>query len=249
MTDYVLGIDVNRYRPNVPLKQFKIQGGRFVIGKCSEGTSWTDPTYEPYKLESKNKNLPFGGYVYWRVAYDAVRQAKHLVDTLGDTEFPPIVDVERYNNVYYGTNKPLRSIGTNVNHLRIVLNEIERLTDRKPMIYTNFGSWQTLTGSHSMINEYEAWVASWGWNRTAPYMPVPLKKWTLWQWTNIYKITGYHSGVDANWFNGNEADFEYWLKSMNEPEPPPPPPPPPIDWFELAFEFKDKLFEGLVREV
>ena len=244
MADNVLGIDVNRYRVGVPLKQAKIQGVRFVIGKCSEGLSHVDFTYEDYKLESKNKSLPFGGYMYWRVVYDAAKQAKHFVDTLGETEFPPIVDVERYNNVYYGTNRPLRSIGANVNHLRIVLNEIERLTDRKPMIYTNFGSWQTLTGSHSMVNEYEAWVASWGQNRIAPYMPVPLKEWKVWQWTNIYKVAGYYRGLDANWFNGNEADFAAWLESM-KPQPPPPPP----EQFGFFFEFKGEKWEGLMKQV
>jgi len=250
MSDNVLGIDVNRYRKDIPLKQVKVQGGRFVIGKCSEGLSLVDLTYEPYKLESKNKNLPFGGYMYWRVSYDAVKQAKHFVNSLGETEFPPIVDVERYNNVIYGTSIPLRPISTNVNHLRIVLNEIERLTGRKPMIYTNFGSWRALMGDHSMINEYEVWVASW--RNNVPYMPVPLKKWTLWQFTSTYKVLNYYRGVDANWFNGNEADFETWLASMKpEPPPPPPPPPPPdpIDQYGFFFEFKGEKYEGLVRKV
>ena len=98
MTDYVLGIDLNHYRKDVPLRQAKSQGVRFVIGKCSEGLTLVDETYEPYKLESEARNLPFGGFLYWRVIYDAVKQAKHFVDSLGETDFPPIVDVERYLN-------------------------------------------------------------------------------------------------------------------------------------------------------
>ena len=237
MADNVLGIDVNRYRVDVPLKQAKSQGVRFVLGKCSEGTSWVDPSYEPYKLESKNKNLPFGGYLYWRVIYDAAEQAAHFVKTLGETEFPPIVDVERYLNVIYGTRTPLRSIGANVNHLRTVLNEIERLTERKPMIYTNFGSWRGLMGDHPMINEYEVWVASW--RKLAPYLPVPLEKWTLWQWTANYRIEGYYRGVDGDYYNGNEADFEAWLAAM-KPHPP--------EQFGFFFNFKGEDWEGLVKK-
>lgn len=243
MPDYTLGIDLNHYRPNVPLKQAKIQGVRFVIGKCSEGLSWVDPTYESYKLESANKNLPFGGYSYWRVIYDAAGQAEHLVKSLGKTELPPIVDVERINNTVYGTNTPLRPISYNVNHLRIVLNEVERLSNRRPMIYTNYNSWQILMGNHPMINEYESWVANYG--RATPYLPIPLKVWRLWQFTSTYQITGYSRGVDANWFNGNEADFEAWLKSMQ----PPPPPPPAPDQYGLFFEFKGEKWEGLMEQV
>ena len=248
MVDRVLGVDLNHYRPNVPLKQAKIQGVRFIIGKASEGLSWVDETYEPYKLESKNKNLPFGGYGYWRVIYDAAGQAAHLVKTLGETELPPIVDVERINNVVYGTNTPLRPQSYMVNHLRIVLNEVERLSDRKPIIYTNYNSWNILTGNHPMINEYEVWVANYG--RLVPYLPIPLKLWRLWQFTSTYKIIGYSRGVDAIWFNGNEAEFETWLKSMQPLPPPPPPPPPPVNnKYGLFFEFKGEKYQGLMEQV
>ena len=117
MSDNVLGLDLNHWRPGVPIKQAKSQGVRFLIAKCSEGTTWVDETYEGYKLEAKNKFLPFGGFMYWRVIYDAIKQARHYVDALEETELPPIVDVERYNNVKYGTNIPLRSVSNMVGHL------------------------------------------------------------------------------------------------------------------------------------
>ena len=237
MTDNVLGIDVNRYRKNVPLVQAKIQGVRFLIGKCSERLAWVDPTYGYYKKAAKSRNLPFGGYMYWRVLYDAALQAKHFVNTLGETEFPPIIDVERYLNTFYGTNVPLKPINFNRAHLRIVLNEVERLTDRKPMIYTNFASWRTIMADDPIINEYPVWVANYG--RTTPYLPMPLKEWTLWQWTSTYKIEGYYRGVDANYFNGNEAAFETWLESMKPPEPP--------EEFGFFFNFKGEDWEGLVK--
>ena len=237
-----LGLDLNRYRVGVPIKTAKQQGVRFLIGKATEGTSWLDPSYKPYQIEAKNKFLPFGGYMYWRVVYDAVKQAKWYVDNLGDTEFPPIVDVERINNVKYGTNVPLRSRQTNINHLTIVLNEIERLTGREPMIYTNAYSWSILTGNSGIINEREAWVANYG--RLIPYLPIPLKEWVLWQFTSSYKVAGYSKGVDGNWFNGSEADLAAWLKSVSVK-----PPPVEDDQFGFFFEFQGKKYEGLAREV
>ncbi len=245
MTDNVLGIDVNHYRKNVPTKQAKSQGVRFLIGKCTEGLSLVDETYEPYKLESKNRNLPFGGYMYWRVIFDAAKQAKHFVDSLGDTDFPPIVDMERYLNRIYGTNTPLRPISFNRNHFRIVLNEVERLSGRKPMIYTNFASWRTIMGDWDLIRDYPLWVASWG--RTVPYLPLPATQWTLHQFTSTYKVEGYYRGLDANYYNGNEADFEAWLAAMKPPPPPPPDTPHPVEYVHL--EFKGEKWEGLLKKI
>ncbi|KKK47861.1 hypothetical protein LCGC14_3150910, partial [marine sediment metagenome] len=138
---------------------------------------------------------------------------------------------------------PLRPISVNRNHFRIVLNEIERLSGRRPMIYTNFASWRTIMGDDPIINEYEIWVASW--RLDAPYLPVPLKEWKLHQFTASYKVLNYYRGLDANYFNGNEADFEAWLQSM-KPEPPP----PPDHGFEGFFlNYKGRDYEGVVREV
>jgi lysozyme len=242
MTDYTLGLDLNHYRKNVPLKQAKAQGVRFLIGKCTEGEGYVDETYHPYKLEAKNKALPFGGYMYWRVIYDAVGQAAHYVSTLGDTEFPPLVDVERFNNVKYGTNIPLYSHNTNVNHLQIVLNEVERLTDRKPMIYTSKYAWEVLTGNHPMIGDYGLWVANYG--RIVPLLPVGATDWILWQFTSTYKIIGYYRGVDANWYHGNEGEFEAWIESMK-----PPPPPPPTVYLPIILKLGERLYDGEVIEV
>lgn len=247
MADNVLGLDLSHHRAGVPIRIAKKQGVRFIISKCTEGTTHLDSTYEDYKLETKNKYLPFGSFMYWRVIYDAVGQAEWYAKKIGKTDFPPIVDVERYLNRVYGTNTPLRPISTNRNHLRIVLNVIEEKTGRKPMIYTNFASWRCLMGDAEFINEYECWVASWG--RYPPYLPVPLKKWRIQQFTNVYKVEGYTRGVDANWFNGDEADFEKWLASMNGDTPPLPPPPPDPEQFGFFWEFKGEKWQGLAKKV
>ena len=42
MADNVLGLDVNRYRVGVPIKQAKSQGVRFLIAKASEGLTWVE---------------------------------------------------------------------------------------------------------------------------------------------------------------------------------------------------------------
>jgi GH25 family lysozyme M1 (1,4-beta-N-acetylmuramidase) len=196
-----------------------------LLSKCTEGTAWVDGTYTGYQAEAKAKNLPFGGYVYWRFVIDAVKQAEHFVDSLGTVQFPPIVDVERVNNTKAGSKiHPIVSQSANVNHLRIVLNEIERLTGVKPMIYTNYASWYYLFGNHPMILDYELWVANWR-SYGEPLLPKPATTWKVHQFTASYKVDGYTPGLDANWFNGNEAKFaaqlEVWDKLWNPGGPDP----------------------------
>lgn len=218
MSDKVLGLDLNHYRPDVPLKTAKAQGVRFIIGKCSEGLTYVDPTYHAYKERSKNYRLPFGGYLYWRYIFDPIAQAKFFVKTLGTTEFRPIVDVERINNTKAGSKTaPIVSINANRRHLLTVLETIEADTGVKPMVYTNWATWRHLFGDWDIFGEngYELWVANWR-LYGEPLLPVPAEDWKLHQFTSIYKVAGYYKGVDANWFNGNEAEFESYIAEIDQ---------------------------------
>jgi len=230
MPDYVLGLDVSHYREGVPLKTAKQQGVRFVICKTSEGTSYTDDQYFNYQADCANKSLPFGGFMYWRFIFDAVEQAEYYNGKLlehGPVQFPPMVDVERFYNVKEGTSdQPIVSIQANRNHLQIVLDTIENGLDFTPIIYTNWATWRSLFGDWDIWGKYDLWVANW---RTsgAPLLPVPATDWILHQWTNTYKVEGYTRGLDADWFNGNEGEFEAqvaaWEILWNPTQPPPPP--------------------------
>jgi lysozyme len=211
--DYVLGLDLNHYREGVPLRQGKRQGVRFLLNKCTEGTSFIDHTYADYKAEAKELGLPFGGYMYWRFIFNAVGQAEHYCKVLGKTDFRPIVDVERINN-RKTDGSPIVSVQANRNHLAIVLRTIEDITGVKPMVYTNWATWNEQFGNWDLNGEYELWVANYG--RSTPLMPRTFDEWVLWQFTSTYKITGYYRGVDANWFNGNEAQFEQYISDCRK---------------------------------
>jgi GH25 family lysozyme M1 (1,4-beta-N-acetylmuramidase) len=161
--------------------------------------------------------------MYWKFSVDAVRQTNYYLDNIGEVQFPPIVDVEREYNVRPGTNQPIVSVLANRNHLGTVLSLIEEKTGIKPMIYTNYASWLYLFGNWDQILNYPLWVANW---RTAgePYLPKPAVKYDLHQWTRLYRIAGYYRGVDANWFNGNEGDFEAYIDKYDKLWRPAPPP-------------------------
>lgn len=232
MPDYVLGLDLNDYRSGVDLRQAKRQGVRYVINKATEGVAdgahWIHDTLEEYRQKASDVLLPFGAYLYWRFAFDAVKQAELYLEHLGEVQFPPIVDVERINNRREGGG-PLVSVQANVNHLRIVLDTIEEKTGLKPIIYTNWATWNEIFGNSTAFSDYKLWVANYG--RSTPWLPVPWQpeNWLIWQWTSSYAIDGYSRGVDANWFKGNEGEFEAYIASVIAQWHPPAPPvePPP----------------------
>lgn len=229
MPDYVLGLDLNDYRKNVPLRQAKRQGVRFVINKACEGTedgdNWVHVTNEIYRKECAELGLPFGNYMYWRFAYDAVEQAKFYLKHLGKVQFRPIVDVERINNRRSGGG-PLVSVQANINHLRIVLDTIEEATGIEPEIYSNWATWNEIFGNTKAFDSNRKWVANYG--RSTPYMPIGWDEWDRWQWTSSYHIEGYSRGVDANYHNGNEGEFETYLAEIDKLWNPAPEPPPAV---------------------
>lgn len=214
VADYAEGLDLNHWRPGVDLRVAKQQGIRFIITKATQGDYYTDDTYEHYRDESKAKGLPFGAYMYWDAAIDPLKQAKYFFDHVGDDpELLPVWDIEKYGN--QGVLEPT----TAAQQLNDGLQETARLFDRDVMIYTSRDSWTVLTANSSIIAAYPLWVANWT-SAAQPTLPVGASEWVFWQYTNQYQVVGYNRGLDANRFNGNEAQFEAYVKSLNGQPPP-----------------------------
>jgi lysozyme len=215
LLDLVAGIDLSHWRPDVPIKTAKQQGVRFVITKATQGTNFYDDLYEHYRDETKGKGLAFGAFHYWDAKSKPGDQARYFYDHVrDDIDLLPILDVEKYYN------EGVLSQAAAAQHIYDTLMAIQEFFGRPAMIYTNYNSWNVLTGNSPIIAGFALWVASWGGSQ--PTMPVGANEWVIWQYTNNYQIEGYPKGVDGNRFNGNEAAFEEYLRSINNGEPPPP---------------------------
>jgi hypothetical protein len=86
------------------------------------------------------------------------------------------------------------------------LDEIERLTGKKPIIYTSPGFWESELGDTSMFAEYPLWVAHYG--TTSPRIPGGWSRYTFWQYTQEGSVPGVTGAVDRNRFNGTIADLQ-----------------------------------------
>jgi lysozyme len=247
---YTLGIDLNRYRPGFDLALAKEHDVRYVIAKATEvwpGTKWKDPTYDGYRNKSKANDLPFGAYMYWRAGIEPEEQVDWFFEVCKKhLDLPPVIDVERTNNVGVLSQQDARA---SILETALLLEDVYNIP---PILYTSWWSWFSLTGNYELAGVLPIWVAHYT-NYSQPLLPAPAEEWEFWQFTASYLLPGQPKGCDANRFNGDEAAFNEYVKvskSIMYPDTPPPPPPPdPVGDKDIYLELDGKKYIGKVKEV
>ncbi len=192
----IKGLDLNHWRP---LKDFSVLirlEHKFVLTKATEGISFVDNTLEPNINNANLAGLLTGAYHYLRTTVDPIQQANFYWDKIKNLklEIPPIVDIEPYSN---DTNK------LNIYALAFV-NRIILLSGKKPIIYTNYNTWNIL-GKPTWGGNYHLWIASYYVNK--PYIPSPWTNYLFWQYTNTEDIGDPTYKFDCNYFNGTENEL------------------------------------------
>lgn len=232
--EYIRGLDLNHYRPFTKFVELYGLGYRFLINKATEGTWFTDKTFTPHELGAKAAGFPFGGYHYWRMNEDPKLQAKKFFSVAGGhVDFPPMVDVEGYNNGGY-------SKLNYQNHLQSLLYEVASLFNREPIIYTAYYFWRDNIGAPTWSRNYKLWDANYVNNylTAKPLIPPNWLDWTFWQYTASEPVLGYT--YDSNVFKGTLNDL---LILANKPTIPPPP------TLEEKLTKLDAQLEGLEERV
>jgi lysozyme len=253
MSEYTLGIDLNRYRPGFDIKKAKEAGVRYVIAKATEvwsGTKWQDPTYIDYRDQTKANDLPFGAFLYWRAGIEPEEQVDWFFEVVKKKiDLPPMIDVERTNNV--GVLPPFEAHAS-ILETAMLLEDIYNVS---PILYTSWWSWRSLTNDSELAELLPLWVAHYT-NYTNPLLPIPAVDWEFWQFTSTYPLPGQPKTCDANRFNGDEAEFNEYVKVTKSimypeapPPPPPPPPPAPPEMKQISMVLDGVLYEGEVKQV
>ncbi len=178
----LLGFDINHWKHPVPIETMIDEwGAKYLIGKVTEGTYYPQVYIDMYlnwKARTEAKNIPFGSFHYWRVTRDAEAQADYYREKSGITDFPPIIDVEKYFNIgFYSRYTNARKLRKLVERVKINFGVL------RPIIYTSASHWLELTGNAD-FTDCDLWVANYG--RVVPAIPVPWKEWEMWQYTKAY---------------------------------------------------------------
>ncbi|WP_258297841.1 GH25 family lysozyme [Paenibacillus peoriae] len=192
------GIDVSRYQGKIDWKAVKADGISFAFIKASQGQRYVDPTFITNAKGAKAAGVLLGAYHFLdATSVDAAKgEARHFADVLDQVggakalDLPAVMDYE---------NNPGNLSKTLISAVALAfLIELERLTGRKPIIYTGNAFAANFNAS---LGGYPLWIARYSDTRV-PSDTVTWKRWDIWQYSDSGKVVGIKGNVDMNEYSG-----------------------------------------------
>ena len=193
------GIDVSHHQGMIDwdkVAQSSVANGlpvKFVMMKATEGSTFTDTSYEENIRKARAAGFVCGTYHFYDPWTSPDKQAAHFISTahLEKGDIIPVVDVERTG----------RSSGDLQRELLIFLKELEAHYGVKPIIYAS-SKFRKRQLANPAFDDYPFWVAHYYVVR-----PGTDKLWSFWQFTDHASIPGISEYTDFNVFKGTEAEF------------------------------------------
>ena len=191
------GIDVSHWQGAIDWSAVAGDGVTFAFIKATEGGDYTDPRFAANWAGAQRAGVLRGAYHFFRPQTDAMAQAAHFLRAVPFTrgDLPPVLDVEVTDG---------RSMEAVAAGVRTWLQEVERATGRRPIVYTRASFWTAQMGTQ--FGGYPLWVAHYGVSQ--PNIPAGWGGWAFWQHSDAGRVAGITGGVDLNWFNGGRAELE-----------------------------------------
>ena len=206
------GHDVSSHQKNVDWRSAKAKGATFVYVKATESHTYRNPYFSQQYNGSRAAGLIRGAYHFALPDKSSgITQARHFVRNGGAWRadgwtLPPALDIE-YNP--YGKKKCYGlSKAKMASWITAFSNEGNRLTGRRPVIYTTAHWWNTCTNSSSVFTSKHAlWLARYNAADAGALPSGGWKLWTFWQYDNSGTLPG-----DQNLFNGTPAQLKRFAK-------------------------------------
>lgn len=192
------GIDVSHHQGTIDWAKVTAAGHRFAFVKATEGVSFRDPRYASNVTGAAKAGLLVGAYHFARpISADvgnARRQAAHHAKVVGSLtgRLPSVLDIEG-------------GLGDQTAWAFAFLDELERLTGKKPIIYTYGAHWNAHLRPDVAFARHPLWLARY--NDTPGPPPRPWARWTFWQFTSSGTVPGIGGRVDLNHFDGDADDL------------------------------------------
>lgn len=194
----VQGIDVSHWQGSIDWSRVKASGKRFVFIKATEGKSYRDQEFLSNVNGARLAGMLVGAYHFVNAVTvaDAKLEAANFVSRLQAAggasrfELPPVMDYE---------NNPGNLSRSVIDAIALAfLQEVERLSGRKPIVYTGNGFAQNFS---SALSGYDLWIARYS-NTRVPDDAPAWKTWHFWQYTDSGQVDGIRGGVDVNVYRG-----------------------------------------------
>lgn len=200
----VAGFDVSRYQPAVDWQGLVSSGHRFVYVKATEGNAHVSPTHAEQRKAARDIGLLQGGYHYARPSLSSgALQARFFVNNGGawspdGRTLPGALDLE-----FAETGDRCHGLGPGqmVGWVREFVDEYERLTGRKPVLYTKAEVWDACTEASMGFGELPLWLYAHG--PLPGTLPAGWGRPTLWQ-------RAVEGNLDRNVFFGTPSQLVAW---------------------------------------
>ncbi len=189
------GIDVSRYQGTIDWKRVKAAGKSFMFAKASQGSAYRDPTFSTNIQGARAAGLLVGAYHFFTGTSTSTAQAEaahfvHVMQSAGTMDLPPVMDYE---------NNPSGLSPQQMNAIALTfLQEVERLSGHRPIVYTGNSFGQNFKG---VIGTYDLWIARYS-GGAAPKDTSAWQQWMFWQYSDAGHVDGIKGAVDLNQFNG-----------------------------------------------
>ena len=199
----VTGIDISKHNGIVNFRQIKEQKIDFVYMKATEGGDYVDNRFNGNYKKAFLNGLPIGIYHFFRFNVSGKIQANNFYNAIQgkNTDLPFVVDVEEWGN---SGNHDKENV---IREIRSFINEVENLTNKRVMIYTNENGFRKYIQGNFEKNEL--WICSFN------SEPKIGSRWDFWQHSHKGKMKGITGLVDINTFNGSRAEWDAYLKELN----------------------------------
>ena len=220
----ILGADHSHWQKGIDPYKLIANGISFDIVKNGEYVSKyentnKDPYYEDdyYAINMQlleEAELPHGSYFFYHPKVGNSKQLRlfESLYTKFKHDFPPILDLEAHDGMFrweYDTEMAKKI----ANNIFVMLEGMEKIAGRKPIIYTTASFWSYYVGDPNYGADYKFWLAQYN---------VKMTRWTqkikdniiMWQFTDKLAIPGCPA-MDGNYWMGTEAEF-YTMINKND---------------------------------
>lgn len=200
------GIDVSHWQGGIDWNGVAGNGIAFAYIKATEGTGYTDPSFDRNYVDSYDQGIIRGAYHFARPNISSgAAQARFFVDNGGGWSadgktLPPMLDLE--TNPYSGGACYGLSTVQMRNWISDFVTTVKRLTGKYPTIYANDNWWNPCTGNWGggAVND-PLMIPSYG-SSVGP-LPAGWTFWTIWQYSSTGRVSGIGGNVDRDVFNGS----------------------------------------------
>lgn len=210
------GIDISNWQKGIDLRKLDFD---FVICKATEGITFVDPYCNLFMNTAEQMGKLRGFYHFAHPSNDALEEARFFYKNTSNYfgHAIPVLDWESENK-------------NDVQWALRWLNEVQRLSGVKPMIYMSESVVNAYDWYPVVQGDYGLWVAKYRDNipdynyDMSSAGNAPRVKWwngyAMWQWTSTGRLDGYSGSLDCDIFYGDRNAWNAYAMSRPSETPP-----------------------------